>query len=332
MRKKIDWKKGIRFAVDPPAWVTVLVYMLTFTVGALCVFVAASGYGLTIFAFGLYIACAVTFVYATVLAVRLGWKVKRKVVQAAGRYAFTRNFMRYEFRTLFFAVCSFVGNVAYTVFLCVTALYSRTFWYWVLAGFYILLASMRGGLLYENQKNEKRFAGEPLSLAKAKARSYVRCGWLLLALAFVLGGAVTLMVFEGKRFPSPNVVVIALAAWDALRVWLAVYNLLRAKKCDDLVVRSVRNINFTTALVATLTLQTVLLDTLEHSLNTELLNAQTGAAVCLTAVAFGVYMIVHGRREVKRLDRREAALRAQTASSAGYNREDYNVEFGGDKR
>lgn len=332
MRNKIDWKKAIRFITDPPAWLTVLVYMLTFTAGALSVFVAAAGYGLTFFAFGLYIVGAVALTYAAFLGVKIGLKVKKKVVEVADRYTFTRNFMQFEFRTLFFAVCSFAGNVAYTVFLCVTALYSRTFWYWVLAGFYILLASMRGGLLYENQKNEKRFAGEPVLLAKAKARSYIRCGWLLLALSMVLGGAVALMVFEGKRFPTPNVVVIALAAWDVVRVAFAVYNLLRAKKCDDLVVRSVRNINFSTALVATLTLQTVLLDTFTHPFQTDILNAVTGGAVCVTVVAFAVYMIVVGGRTRRQIGRREQEARRRYAATAGYNREDYFVEYGNEKK
>ncbi len=327
MRKKIDWKKTVTYIFNPPSWVTLLAYMLTFTAGALSVFIAAAGYGLTLSAFVVYSVCGVALTYAVFLSVRIGLKVKDKVLLVADRYTFTRNFKKFEFRTLFFALCSFAGNVAYTVFLCVAALYSRTFWYWVLAGFYVILASMRGGLLYENQKVEKRFVDNPLALAKAKSVSYKNCGFMLLALSLVLSGAVTLMVLEDKRFPTPNVVVLALAAWDAVRVAFAVYNLLRAKKCDDLVIRSVRNINFSTALVATLTLQTVLLDTVVHSLNTDLLNGLTGGAVCATVVAFGVYMIVVGERVRKRIERKEREIYRERSSFDGYNREDYGVEY-----
>ena len=282
---------------DPPSWVLLLVYATTLTVCALAVIALAVGEGKSGFALGLYVAGVLCVAYSLFLLVRLLKKFKEKMVSVADRYTFTRNFKNdYVFRTIVLGACSLVGNVAYTVFLCVTAMYSRALWYWVLAVYYILLTSMRGGLLVENRKTERRFGGNPTRLQKEKIKSYVYCGTMLLVSTLALSLALVWMVASGGRFPAPSGMVYALAVFAVYRMSMAIANMIKAKRLDDLAVQSVRNINFSTALVSVLTLQTVILDSFSFDVNVGLCNALTGAAVCLAIVGVGVYMLRKGKR------------------------------------
>lgn len=328
MRKRVNWKKIFEYVIDPPTWVVVLTFALTLNVSSLSVIAAASGAGLSLFAFVLYAVAFVCWAYSVYLCVNIARKVKGKVLFVADKYKFTRNLHKdYEFRTIFFGVCSLAFNAAYTVFLCLTALYADTFWYWVLAGYYILLTSIRAGVLADNRKNEKRYGGEPLKLQKEKVTTYRSCGLALFALTVVLAAAVGLMVVDGERFPTPKVTVYALGIYAGYRIVMAVYNLIKVKKYDDLVVRAVRNINFATALVSFLSFQTVLLDMYEFAYMTEL-NLFTGITVCLLVLTLGVYMTVYAGRVNKEIARRETEMRERFNGGEGYNREDYGLEYG----
>lgn len=286
--------------IDPPSWVVVLTYATTLTFCALAVLSLLTAEKDGAVACAIYVCALLFFIYSTYMTVKLIVRLHRKIAKAADRYTFTRNLRRdYEFRTIVFGAFSFLANVGYTIFLAAVAMYSRAFWYWVLAGYYVLLTSIRGGMLLENRKNERRFGGNPARLQKEKLKTYYSCGVMLLALTLVLAVTVFLMVFEGKRIVSPNAAIVILAIVTAYRLYMAILNLVVAKKYDDLVVRSVRNINFSTALVSILTLQTAVLDRFAWGAPADLCNGLTGTVVCLIIVYVGIYMIVKARKALR---------------------------------
>ena len=273
-----------------------LVYGAFFTFFALTVIAIVGGAGKSTPAYIIYAFTGLTLVYALFLTAQLLRALKRRLLVMADKHTFTRNLRRdYVFRTIVFGACSFFGNVAYTVFLCIMALYSGLFWYWVLAGYYVLLTSMRGGVLLENRKNERKFGGNPTRLQKEKILSYRSCGVTLLTSTLVLFVSVVLIVIKGGAFGMPSVIIYAIAAFAAYRTAMAARNMVKAKRCDDIIVRIVRNVNFSTALVSVFILQTLIMQTFSVPYAV-VWNALTGVGVCIGIVCVGSYMISNAKR------------------------------------
>jgi len=281
---------------NPPSWVALLVYGAFFTFFALTVIAIVGGAGKSAPAYIIYACTGLTLVYALFLTGQLLRALKQRLLAMADKHTFTRNLRRdYVFRTVVLGACSFFGNVAYTVFLCVMALYSGVFWYWVLAGYYVLLTSMRGGVLLENRKNERKFGGNPTRLQKEKLASYRSCGVTLLTSTSVLLLSVVLILIKGGAFRMPAWIVYVMGAFAVYRMATAARHMAKAKRCDDIIVRIVRNVNFATALVSVFILQTLIMQTfaVHHAV---VWNALTGIGVCIGIVCVGLYMLSTAKR------------------------------------
>ena len=82
---------------------------------------------------------------------------------------------------------------------------------------------------------------------------------------------------------------------------MAIYNMFKAKKNDDMTVRALRCISLADALVSILALQTTLLYTFSTNLQTNAFaNALTGAVVCAITLALGIYMIINANKLLKK--------------------------------
>ena len=281
---------------NPPSWVALLVYGSFFTFFALTVIAIVGGAGKSTPAYIIYACTVFTLVYALFLTAQLFRALKRRIAVMADKHTFTRNLRHdYVFRTAVFGACSFFGNVAYTVFLCIMALYSGIFWYWVLAGYYVLLTSMRGGVLLENRKNERKFGCKPKRFQKEKIQSYRSCGVTLLTSTGVLLLSVVLILIRGGAFRMPSAIIYAIGAFAAYRTAMAAWNMAKAKRCDDIMVKIVRNVNFSTALVSVFILQTLIMQTFSVPYAI-VWNAVTGVGVCIGIVCVGLYMITKAKR------------------------------------
>lgn len=296
MTKETIFKRIWKRLCTPPSWVALLVYGTLVTFFALSIIAIAGGAGRSPVAYVIYALTLLVLLYSVLLTVKLLRSLKERLLALADKHTFTRNLRRdYVFRTVVLSACSFIGNVAYTVFLCVMAMYSHLFWYWVLAGYYILLTSMRGGILLENRKNERKYGGNPARLQKEKTASYRYCGVMLLVSTLVLFVSVVVMLFTEGYFRMPSGIVYTMAAFAVYRVAMAARNMAKAKRYDDMIVKAVRNINFSTALVSVFILQTLVMQTFSVPYET-VWNALTGIGACVGIVCVGLYMLAKTKR------------------------------------
>ena len=223
----------------------------------------------------------------------------------ADKYAFTRKLRKdFSFRTAFFGACSFLFSVIYTVALCITAIKAKTFWYWMLVGYYVLIAVIRGGVVIRNAQTEKRYKDDFISMQLGKIRIYRYCGWIFLALAVVLLSSVTQMAVAGTRFPAPDSMIYAFGAYAIYLVIISLSGLIKARKYEDLSASAQQNVNFITSLVILLTFQTVLLDKIATVGISAILGAVSGVAVCVTTLLFGIYMIKRSEKAKKNMQSR----------------------------
>ncbi|MBE7068256.1 MAG: hypothetical protein E7381_03035 [Clostridiales bacterium] len=287
----------------PKGWFLTAVYLLTvaFIVGACTLlFVDYTGTPLAILAYTLFALSAIFLAYTTYTVVLFFPQWKNAVAQKLRTNKYTRELMEnYGFRTVFFAVCSFIFNILYGLFYGVLGILERSIWFGALAGYYVILSFIKGGILLHHKRKRNR-ANESLLFAQTK--TYRTCGVLLIVINLALSGAIAQMIFKGETFQYEGLLIYASSAYAFFKITMAIYNLFRAKKEDDLTIQAIRNVNLTNATVSLLALQTALLSTFaEEGVNASLFNTITGILVSALTYAIGIYMTVHGTKRIKRL-------------------------------
>lgn len=236
----------------------------------------------------------------------------RKLRQWAHKYEFTdRLISQYGFRTIILSVGSLAVSTAYALFNGIIALLELSLWYGALAAYYILLASMRGGIIFHHNRNRKRGHAAELSPSpeddaaaetdrKIRAvKTYRACGAVLVFLPLCLSGAVTQMVLSQRTYNYTGVMLYVAAGYTFYKIVMSIVNLVKAHRADDPTVRAVRNINFADALVSVLALQTAMVRAFTGGTNLRPLNAVFGFAVCALTVVLGITMVIKANKTLQ---------------------------------
>lgn len=303
MAKKNFWKKFWEKLNNPPNWLTIAASIAT----VVLVPMALIGMALdtthniyVVFSWVLTFIPLAYLIFLTVIAVK---RLGKQFIKVADKFQFTRNLAySYAFRSLFLGACTLAFNIAYSIFLSVTAIVYKSAWYGALAVYYILLIIVRGGALAENVKAERKHKDNPLALQRAKLGIYRYCGIMMFTLVIALAVSVVQMVAEGAAFHVPRWAIYIFAVFALYRIVTAAYQAAKATKGDNLVVRAVRYISVSTALVTLLSLQTALCVVFPPTrISVTLLNLATGFIVCMIIMAIGIYMLSFSAAEHRRL-------------------------------
>ena len=213
-------------------------------------------------------------------------------------YLLLKNF---GFRTLIFAIASFVVSLLFSGFNAYMGIKNRSIWYGALAAFYIALAFLRGGVLaYHKRRIGKKMQNDEY----IKAKVYRNSGIITLILNIALSSAVAQMIFSGAHFSYIGWTIFAYAAYAFYKITMSILSFIRAHKQTDLTVRAIRNINLVDALVSILALQTALLTMFsEGEINVSVFNTFTGSVVSLLSIGIGIYMIASANKKMKELQK-----------------------------
>ena len=231
--------------------------------------------------------------------------IKEEFLLWANNHELTREMLNnYGVRTVIFATGSFIISIAYGAYNFTLSVTQTSLWYGVLAGYYILLAIMRGGVVFHHRKKRKaQKIGKVIENERVKQiKKYRICGILLVIMTFALSIAVMEMINERKTFEHAGLMIYVSATYTFYKVTVAIVNIVRARKQSDMTIQAIRNINMADAIVSMLTLQTSMI----HSFGADdgvrfadTLNGATGAVVCALVFALGIFMIVNSQRQLR---------------------------------
>lgn len=302
---KIDffsiWKKILK----PPTWAKILTFIVTILSASFSLVMVGLGLEngvLAIIAYVIFAIAGVSLAYSVYLIIPLVPKMKSGIIAWMEKYNFTRLLLRnFGFRTLIFAVGSFLMSLLFSLFNAYLGIKNRSIWYGSLAGFYISLALLRGGVLsYHKSKIGRKRQNDEYD----KARVYRNSGIITLALNVALSVAIGQMIFSDAHFTYMGLTIFAYAAYAFYKITMSIIALIKAHKQDDLTVRAIRNINLVDALVSILALQTALLTMFsDGEINISAFNTFTGIVVSLLSVGIGIYMIVSANKKMKELQK-----------------------------
>jgi len=212
----------------------------------------------------------------------------------------------YAFRTLFFASISFSVSIAFGLFNGAQGILYSSIWNGALAAYYVSLAFLRGGVLYQQKKWKARNATEDTEDGKTElllqAKTYRNSGVVLLFLQISLSVATAQMIFDNQHFTYAGWTIYGAAAYAFTRITVSIIQIKKVRKHENFTLRAIRTANLADAAVSILALQTALLSTFgSEDVNASLFNTITGIAVSLLTVTLGIFAIVDAHKNIRNI-------------------------------
>lgn len=241
----------------------------------------------------LYVIAAVSLAYFVYTIVIFAPRMKQGIINILKKYKFTNTLLsNYGYRTIAFSICSFLLNMAYVVFLGVFGIISGSAWYISLTAYYLCLSLMKGNVFNSMRKYNTDIK---------RARAYRYCGIIFIILTIALSGIIVLIYTSNMAFEYAGLMIYCVATYTFYKLALAIYNIFKARRWDNLYIQSIRNINLVSASVSVLVLQVALFQAFSPESNTGFANGLTGGVIALGILALAIYMICKANKELKEI-------------------------------
>lgn len=301
------FKKLWEWVKHPHGWLLIPFYIFT-AVSIACAIVFSIIGQDTSYDFVAYICyglAAITFGYTVYTIIIFVPTIKHRITEKLKTNKFTANVLgNYDFKTTVFALFSFAVTVAFAIMNLVSAILYRLIWYGAIAAYYFVLILFRGGVLLANKKCSERFAYNAGKYEKSKWQIYLASGAFLILLEFAMIGAVTQMMLSERPTQSGEIMAITNAAYTFYKITMAIYNLVKARKLNNPVTQSLRNLNFADALMSVVSLTVLLLSTFSDENSTMTIHYMkyaVGFFVCAAIIAMATFMIIRANRKIMSL-------------------------------
>lgn len=268
------------------------VALLALFSAALLVYVFGAGREGTAVAYAAYLLSFYAAVAACAAMPRLFRLTKR-----IRRNAHVDHFMRdYAFRTHATLGMSLLLNLAFAGFKLLMGILYRSYWLIALGVYYAVLALMCFFLLRPLGR-----AGACAANLMVQYKTYRLTGALMLALGVAMSAIIFQVVRDNQTYSYPGTIIYAFAAYAFYKIILAALNLIRRRGQEDPLLAAVRHLSLATAMVSVFSLQTALLSAFgAHKPQFRLMiNAVSGAAVCLGMLLIAVTMICRSTRMLR---------------------------------
>lgn len=256
------------------------------------------GLGLKLWALSVHLSAIVFFilsVYAVLTVIGIPKRVKNS--KHAQKF-----FGSYNVRAFVYATCSVIFNICYVTFGILIAVLDRSAWLGALVGYHIFLIVPRFTVLYISKV---RGGDSEESKTRQNIRAYAYCGLALILLALALTPVINMVVLDKNTYnyhTSGIVYVTAIAAYTFAKLGIALYNLRKVRKSDNLPLIAIKNVSFADALISIFALQAMMLKILpSDSHGVSLMNPIMGGFLSVAILALGLYMLISGRKRLKAL-------------------------------
>lgn len=181
----------------------------------------------------------------------------------------------------------FSVNLLYALYNGALGVMSHSMWFISLCAYYIILSSMRFGVIIQDRRN--------ISTENFITRF---CGIMLIALSFVLSGSIYLSLTDDVAVKHQEIIMITIATYTFYKVVLAIVNTVKGRKENSLLLSTIRNIGCADAAVSILSLQRSMLVSFGDMEQDKIymMNALTGACIVILIIILGITMLVNSMR------------------------------------
>ena len=193
---------------------------------------------------------------------------------------------------------SLIWNVAFAIFQLVLGVYHKSFWFYSMFAYYIMLGIMRFFLVKHTRKYKPNEENE------IETKKYIISGWLLLFINLTLAVIVFFMVYWQKTFHHHMITTIAMALYTFITFTFGIINLVKYKKYKSPVYSSAKIISLIAGAVSILTLESTMLTTFgatENLLFNQIILSITGSSVIGFAITMAIIMIIKGNKALNKI-------------------------------
>ena len=291
----MDWKKICRKLLLPPAWLMVILAILSC---AGLIFVFVKGMEQTVpayilYALAFYTLSVISIFCVSVLPGKFG-AVKQKIYANpfGNRYMTDR-----VFRTNISLTVSFAVSILYAGINLWSWRAMDSYWFMVLAVYYVIMAVMRYLLVrfVHIQKIGTDLLGE-----WKRSRT---CAAVLLLINLSLSGAVLMILSQSKGYDYPGIMIYVMALYTFYALTMSIVDLVKYRKMGSPIMSTAKVVSLSAALVSMLNLETAMFAQFGADMPQEdqqIFIILTGAGVSITVVALSVLLIVRANKEIRR--------------------------------
>ena len=296
--------KFLNFIKRPHGLLLSLVYFLTAGAIAGAILVAVMGESQSVYAYILYGLSALFLGYTVYTIIIYAPVLKQRIKDGLMRHRLTARILeQYDFKTTVFAAISLIISVGFAVMNLVSAILYRNLWYGALAGYYAVLIIFRGFVIFFALRAKKKYGADDERYNTSRWKIHLASGAILILLEIAMAAAVTQMVLSSRPTESGEIMAISNAAYTFYKMVTAIVNLVRARKHDDPVTQSLRNLNFADACMSMVSLTVLMIATFDTSdtQTTEMLfvKATVGFAACVIIIVLASVMIIKSNKALK---------------------------------
>ena len=203
-----------------------------------------------------------------------------------------------ELRTKISLYSTVLFNTVYAAFMVWMGIVNRSFWFFSLAAYYVMLDVVRFCLLRHMRSAD--FGQRRLD----ELKRYRFCGKMLAYLNIALAFMIFFVVYWNRGYEYNYIVTIAMAAYTFTTVAVSIVNVVKYRKYNSPVMSATRAISLAAAAVSMLTLETAMLTAFGGDNGPEfrrMMTLTTGIAVFAFILAMAIYMIVRANKQIKKL-------------------------------
>ena len=150
-------------------------------------------------------------------------------------------------------ISTLIINIAYALLQLAMGIYHKSFWFYSMSVYYILLALIR---LYLSNHTRKYKVQENL---KIELKKYRFSGYILLLMNLTITVILFFIIYWNRTFYHNEITTIALAAYTFLTFTMAIINFIKYRKYNSPVYSAAKSITLVAACVSMITLTTTML-------------------------------------------------------------------------
>ena len=288
-------KKQIKAFLFPPLW---LILLLTVISAAALTAVFLKGMENSIPAYIIYVLSFYTVSVLTAFCVAVLPKRYREIKKKIAGNALGHRYMTDRvFRTRISLHFSLLVNLFYVAVNAILWHTLQSWWFMVLAVYYMILAVMRYLLVgyVRIQKIGTSISGE-------WKRSRI-CACILLLINLSLSGAVLMILYQQKGYDYPGIMIYVMALYTFYSLIRALVDIIKYRKLGSPVMTTAKIVSLSSALVSMLNLETAMFAQFGGEMSVaeqHLFIILTGAGVSITVVTLSVILIVKATKEIRR--------------------------------
>lgn len=288
-KKRIDWKK-IGFNLLYPHVAVILILLpisVAFLVYSLICLTSTSIIAIISYLLSFYVLLTICFRMPRIIVFFKNLKEQNKYIN--------KWFSDVHLRMNVTLYASLIWNIAFAIFQLGLGFYHKSFWFYSMFAYYILLGVIRFFLVRHTRKYK---ANEETVIEIKKS---ILCGWLLIIMNLALALIVFFMVYWNRTFYHHMITTIAMAAYTFLTFTFAIINIVKYRKYKSPVYSTAKSISLIAGSVSMLTLETTMLTTFgstDASIFNQIMLSLTGIAVIGFAITTAIIMIVKGSRQL----------------------------------